>query len=265
MILKHFRRSSTVGYPSYLSIFTLLFLISKFAILTVVGNVDGETCNGYATKIEVVSNKKECLNVHVGNVNVWQSPNLESAFERVNSILQPSICIELNSVYRTVENLTKNYIFRRSKSSIKIISRTPDTAVTVKCKQDDDEGSNASYGVSFIDNDRIELANLNFLNCGGEHKTHYRQNHYTKDSKILHKMNLTAVLNFENVKKVITMRNIRISEFRGYGIVLTDCTGNIQLSDLVLDTNTPVRCNFENMKGIVYLFLNFAIFLFYEN
>lgn len=265
MILKHSKRSTASGYTSWFPIFTLIFLFESKLVLTVVANGDEETCKGYQTKIEVFKNNNNNTECSKVQDNVWQCPDLESALERLNSNSKNSVCIELDRSHQTVEYLTKNHIFRQSKGDIKIMSRTLDTAVTVKCGPNDEESSNTNYGMSFIDNERIVLANLNFVNCGGVHGTHYRQYQKHKDIKILYKMNLTAVLNFENVKRGITVRNIRITEFRGYGIVMTDCTGDIQLSNLVLDTNAPVQCDFENMTSNVFILSLYFHFVFLKN
>ena len=249
-MLRYLRRTTNAarGHPLCFPTFVLLFLFgSKLVMLSAVANTDNETCDGYSTQIDVVNNNnKDCLQT---SYYFWRCPNLESALElvmKLSSDINPSICIKIYR--RKVEHLTKNYIFRQSGSKIKIFNRYPKEQVTIKCRNFD-EGT--SYGISFINNNKVELANLNFENCGGPHETYYRRNDDNQASQKLHKMNLTTVLNFENIKQNINIRNIRITDFQGYGIAMTDCAGEIHLSDLVLNTNTPVQCDFDNMKGIV--------------
>ena len=249
-MLRYLRRTTNAarGHPLCFPTFVLLFLFgSKLVMLSAVANTDNETCDGYSTQIDVVNNtNKDC--VHIWYNIFYKCPNLESALELVVKLLdiKPSICIKINPW--KVENLTKNHIFRQSGSKIKIFNRYPKKPVTIKCGNFD-EGT--SYGISFINNNKVELANINFENCGGPHETYYRRNDDNQASQKLHKMNLTTVLNFENIKQNINIRNIRITDFQGYGIAMTDCAGEIHLSDLVLNTNTPVQCDFDNMKGIV--------------
>ena len=89
--------------------------------------------------------------------------------------------------------------------------------------------------------------------CIRDSESYYRHTNYVGQNQTLYKMNLTAVLNFEGITD-IKMDHIIIQVFRGFAIVMTDCIGHTQFSDLTLDTNKLAPCVFENFKNTTFYF-----------
>ena len=58
-------------------------------------------------------------------------------------------------------------------------------------KKINDKGKRKSYVVPFINNEKVEMVNLSFENCGGPHETYYRRNDDNQASIRLHKTNLS--------------------------------------------------------------------------
>ena len=227
------------------SLLVLVILFwSRFAFLTTVDTADvDEICDGYSTTIKTVNNITKCSQVIPTEKNDqqlrWRCPSLEAALD-LNSTLTDT-CIELDHDGEREENLTKVHVLRNSKK-VKISSRG---SVIIRCR-----GGNA--GIFFVgQGESVEVSNLNFMKCGGMYKSYYRHTHHGDENQKLYGMELTAVLGFEGIERV-TMTTIQMNNFRGYGIVMTDCVGVIQLADLTLDSNTPAPCVFENLKDAVF-------------
>ena len=195
---------------------------------------DDDVCVGYKKTIKIVRNVTECTQVSTNN---FRCPNLEAALDLYPFLIDT--CVELGSK----ENLTAVYVFHDSRK-VKITSSTVES--TIECQD-------MNSGISFIGGAGIQMTKLSFSKCGGQHESYYRHTNYVGQNQTLYKMNLTAVLNFEGITD-IKMDHIIIQVFRGFAIVMTDCIGHTQFSDLTLDTNKLAPCVFENFKNTTFYF-----------
>ena len=214
----------------------VIFFWLRFLLLAASDEDVDDVCKGFKKTIKIANNITQCFqekSTQRDGIIRWQCPSLETALN-LNSSVFTDTCIELD--HRIEEKLTTVHVLRDSRN-FKISSRE---SVTIGCQS-------KNCGISFVQGEEIEVSNLKFKYCGGTLESYYRHSRYVGKNQRLYKMNLTAVLNFEDVKS-ITMTSIDMTNFRGYGIVMTDCVGVINLQKFSLDSNTPAPCIFEELK-----------------
>ena len=218
----------------------LVILLLKNKKIFVFAKEFDSSCDSYETVITLADNIKSCSKVLENHA--WKCPDLETALE-MNSSLS-NTCIDLNNRLNG-EILTKVHVFNNSRH-VKIYNGK------INC------GKTLAAALSFVDGELIVFTKLDFYGCGSLHPSHYRRNHnnYSEDNvegSMLNKMELTAAINFHNVSE-ITLTDVAINSFHGYGIVLTDCTGSITLYNIKLEENTPAKCVFEDSQGRIFEF-----------
>ena len=223
-----FVRTNHASSAQYLLLVLVLLLSTNFD--TFFAKEFDSPCDGYKKVITLVDNIRSCLKCP--DLHTWKCPTLEAALE-LNSSLS-NTCIDLKN---RGENLTKGHVFNNSRH-VKICNGQ------ANCRE------TGSASLSFVGGELIVFTDFNFSECGGLHPSYYRRKHnsYSEDEgeeRKLYKMALTAVLNFHNVSE-ITLNNLSLKFYHGYGIVLTDCTGSITLYNITLDQNFPALCVFEN-------------------
>uniref|UniRef100_A0A7M5U6K3 Uncharacterized protein n=1 Tax=Clytia hemisphaerica TaxID=252671 RepID=A0A7M5U6K3_9CNID len=195
-------------------------------------------CDGFNTIIDIVSNVTDCQK-DPSTPNRWQCHSLEAAFAIYPKKPLTDTCIHITK--------DANHHFTNAiVSNARKLKITSHDMFTFQC--------GPGQFLSFIYGDNIEIENLKFDgSCGGAQTSTYIHNDpFYMNSQTLLSVHITAVFHFENVTD-ITLNNIDMNSYDGYGISMTDCIGHISLTKSTLQSNRPVYFQFEkSSEGTIY-------------
>jgi len=180
-------------------------------------------CLNYRTVIEVKqSDSNGCTRITNSTSSVmWICPTLTEAILELK--LWNDTCIRiLDKASELTDSISIAFAFNFKITSSLSLSK-------LKC-------SDENAGLSFFNGNNVIVENIKFINCGRIQDMIRR----VKTPSVKEKVHVTTTLFFEKVENV-TIEQCCFFDHRGYGIILTDCSGQIKLNWIDMNGNRPVK------------------------
>ena len=195
---------------------------------------DSGDCSDYQTVIEVGYHSEGigtgCTQTTNSAIQ-WRCATLQQAIELK---IWKNTCIRmLNKTAELTDSLSISSAF-----NFKITSTANPTKLNC---------SGANSGLSFFSSCHVIVESINFESCGHTQAMIRRVKEPGKKPKD-EQVNVTTTLFFEQGEH-IAIKDCSMWYYRGYAIILTDCSGKIELYSLDIYANSPVKFDFAFNNG----------------